>query len=100
MKKLRKALGVLIAAVLLAAVLTPAASARLYITGFRNGPQRATAATMTNGQSNIVVARVRVIHPDGSYLGYWDSLPTRTHAMTRWDNVWAPARSCHRGFIL
>ena len=88
MKKLKKSFSALIIVVLMAMVLAPttAANLNLVITPRNNGTQFATTASMRNGQSNTIIARVRTFRANGSVIDDESSQPTRVSATSPWVN--------------
>jgi len=99
MKKLKKLLSTLIVVVLMAMVLVPTATAGLAITPRSNGTGgRATTASMTNGQSNNVIAELRVHGGAGGAISHViETPPMRVSATTAWVNT--TFRVSHNGRI-
>jgi P pilus assembly chaperone PapD len=97
MKKLKRPFIMLITIALMATVLAPAALAQPAITRRLNGNQRATTATMTNGQSARVVAWVQVSNwGDGNIA---QSQPTLLSATSPWVSGAPAIIEWHRGWI-
>jgi len=99
MKKLKKFLSVIIIVVLMTMVLAPTATASGFvITPRSNGTGgRATTVSMTNGQSNVVVALLRVHGGSGGAVSYIARNSGRVSATTAWVNT--TSRVTHLGWI-
>jgi len=100
MKFLKKSLRMLIVVSLMVMVLAPkVAASQPHVTPRTLGILRATTASMTNGQSNNVVARLSVHGgANGTINLTLSTVPTKISATTSWFNP-SGIQVSHQGWI-